>query len=272
MALPRNLGEAGKSNGTNQPLQSKPQQNPNVNQRAEKSSQKNQQHLPQSQRELPTNTPQTRSNASTNAQKRQYTPEQIEYIKRERLRRKKEAEQKAKITANQEETNRHKPVEPKTSKNEQNSSPQKSNPTRNQNRNTQNRAETSHIKDENENKTVPEGYAIDPATGVKYKKLPTADSGLVKEFKKSKGKMDITLSMLRDSVPEADFDLNDLNGAADDFLGHLRVAPDKDEINRLREERKNRMREQNQRYKENEEILNKKYGDLEPDPDEVWNG
>jgi len=271
MALPRNLGEAGRSNGIKQPLQSKPQNNPNTKEKSEQSSPQSQQRLSQEQREV-SPAPQTRSNAPKSEQKRQYTPEQVEQIKRERLRRKKAAEQKAEKIAIQEEGNRRKPVAQKSSSNKNTSSTHENNRSIPQKQNNESKTEARSIQEKKENTNLPEGYAIDPATGVKYKKLPTADSGLVKEFKKSKGKMDITLSMLRDSVPEADFDLNDLNGAADDFLGHLRVAPDKEEIARLREERKERMRQQNKQYEENEEKLNEKYGSLEPDPDDVWNG
>lgn len=115
---------------------------------------------------------------------------------------------------------------------------------------------------------VEEGYAIDEKTGVKYKVLPGAKPEAVKKFNSMK-QADIdnlTFSSMKYFFTEAeDFDIEDLNNTAQDFLGHLRIPPDKDEQKRLREARAKRMKAQEEAYKKNEERLNEKYGSLEPD-------
>lgn len=119
---------------------------------------------------------------------------------------------------------------------------------------------------------VEEGYAIDEKTGVKYKVLPGAKPEAVKKFNSMK-KADIdnlTFSSMKYFFTEAeDFDIEDLNNTAQDFLGHLRIPPDKDEQKRLREARAQRMKAQEEAYKKNAEKLDEKYGSLEPDdPDD----
>lgn len=117
---------------------------------------------------------------------------------------------------------------------------------------------------------IPEGYAVDPVTGIRYKKLPAATREILRADKKSGG---LSIEQMRTMIGEAeDFNLDDLNGAADMFLGHLRIAPDKEEIQRLRDEKIAQAKKQNSEYGEVQERLNEKLGDLEPNPDEVWKG
>lgn len=192
--------------------------------------------------------------------KRQYTPEQIEYIKKERLRRKKEAEKNEKII----QQKQAKDNEERLKRQQQESSARKARrqPEQNQDSHRNNNVFTddNHSNDE---------YAIDPVTGVKYKKLPAASKDVIRADKKSGG---LGIEQLRNMIPEADFDLNDLDGAANSFLAHLRVPPDKEEMKRLREEKIARAKAQNDEYKQKETELEEKYGSLEADPDEVWNG
>lgn len=90
-------------------------------------------------------------------------------------------------------------------------------------------------------------YEVDPRTGKRYKKLPgIKDSSLVRgdarAISKRAGAMGI--SAMRDAIGEdedfakADTFSGGLNALADTFLSHLRVAPDEEEIERLREEKR----------------------------------
>lgn len=83
---------------------------------------------------------------------------------------------------------------------------------------------------------LPEGWAIDPKTGVKYRTLAPSGPEAVKAFEKG-GRKGLTLDQLRTFVPEADFDVDDLNGAANEFLAHLRVPVPKEEIEAARRAR-----------------------------------
>lgn len=90
---------------------------------------------------------------------------------------------------------------------------------------------------------LPEGWAIDPVTGKKFKKLPGFKEGVMRSQaaikKAANGGM--TLEQLRMTViEEPDFDLDNLNGSAETFLAHLRVPPNKEEQRKLREEREAR--------------------------------
>lgn len=212
-----------------------------------------------------------------------FTDEQLAQIRREQIRRQRLAEQKS-FEQGQQRQNRQSPsqggnnnAQPqrKTERTSvaENRNVEKSRVESNKNRrdnteqarNSKPRAFTpSHTAED-----IDDGYAIDPKTGKKYKKLPNVPKDVVRADKKSGG---LSLEQLRNSIPEADFDLDDLNGAADIFLAHLRVPPDKDEMKRLREERLKRARMQNAEYENTAEALDEEYGSLEPDPDEVWNG
>lgn len=77
---------------------------------------------------------------------------------------------------------------------------------------------------------VPKGYAVDEETGITYRKLPKSEYD-------SNGNPVLQIQ---------DFDADDLNAEAESFLGHLRVAPSKEEILQLREERARKMRARQQ--------------------------
>lgn len=78
-------------------------------------------------------------------------------------------------------------------------------------------------------------WAVHPRTGVKYRKIPTA-------------KLDA------DGMPVAtitdDIDLMDFNNSAEQFLGHLQVAPSKDEQKRMRAERERKAAEASAKFNE----------------------
>lgn len=77
-----------------------------------------------------------------------------------------------------------------------------------------------------------DGWAIDPKTGKKYRKLPKTVMG-------NDG---------RPLLQIEDFNLDDLTGEAEMFLAHLRVPPDKEEQKRLRELKIQQARKQNAEY------------------------
>lgn len=90
---------------------------------------------------------------------------------------------------------------------------------------------------------LPEGWAIDPATGKKYKKLSGYKEGVMKHSAKVIKAGGMTLDQLRATVNlDEDFNLDDLNGSAETFLSHIRVPPNKEEQIRLREERAKRQK------------------------------
>lgn len=221
---------------------------------------------------------------------RRFTDEQLAQIRREQIRRQRLAEQKGSQQGQQPQPQRA--AAPSSSSNGNNKTAQPQRKTERtsvaENRNIEkSRVESNkNRRDSTEqarkskpraatpvpssvNEDIDDGYAIDPKTGKKYKKLPNVPKDVVRADKKSGG---LSLEQLRNSIPEADFDLDDLNGAADLFLAHLRVPPDKEEMKRLREERLRRAKKQNAEYEDVAEALDEKYGSLEPDPDEVWNG
>ena len=96
-------------------------------------------------------------------------------------------------------------------------------------------------------KPVPEGYAIDPKTGKQYKLLPAAAPEAVKAHKSSKHGMGLD-EFMRYTKADESFDMDDLNGAAELFLPHLRVAPDKEEQKRILEAREARERRGSEAY------------------------
>lgn len=69
---------------------------------------------------------------------------------------------------------------------------------------------------------IEEGWAIDEKTGKKYKMIP-------KSVYKGKGKNAIPLLLIED------FDADDMTGEAETYLSHLRVPPDKEEQERLKQ-------------------------------------
>jgi hypothetical protein len=82
-----------------------------------------------------------------------------------------------------------------------------------------------------------EGWAIDPKTGAKYKMIP-------KSVYKGKGK---------NAIPELaieDFDVDDMTGEAETYLSHLRIPPDKEEQEKLKQLRAQMRRNSEASYAE----------------------
>lgn len=102
------------------------------------------------------------------------------------------------------------------------------------------------IQQDKPHKTVPDGYAVDKETGKLYKQLPGFKKGVLnsKTTIRTAAKGGFGLSELRTMVEEADdFDIDNWGKTADIYLAHLRVPPDKQEIERLRKERLKRQQE-----------------------------
>lgn len=230
--------------------------------------------------------PAERQPTGANQPPRRFTDEQLAQIRREQIRRQRLAEQKGSqqgqqpqraATPSSSSNGNNKTAQPQRKRErtpvEVNQNVERSGAGNNTNRrNSVEQARKSKPKaatPSSVNEDIDDGYAIDPKTGKRYKKLPNVPKDVVRADKKSGG---LSLEQLRNSIPEADFDLDDLNGAADMFLAHLRVPPDKDEMKKLREERLRRAKKQSAEYEDMAEELEEKYGSLEPDPDEVWNG
>lgn len=113
-------------------------------------------------------------------------------------------------------------------------------------------------------------WAIDPRTGKKYRVLPSAPKEAIKAFSKNNRK-GLSLSQLRQFTEDVeDFDADDLTSTAESFLAHLRVAPDKDEIERLRAERSERMKKQSAEFTDQQQKLDKKFGSDDPNNPEAF--
>lgn len=104
---------------------------------------------------------------------------------------------------------------------------------------------------------VAEGWTVDSKTGVKYKKLFENDPALVEAHAKGRMTSNASIfSLMSNHTPQLDdFDADDLTSAADRFLAHLRVPPDREEIARLREERARRRRQEEEVYAQEVEAL-----------------
>lgn len=106
---------------------------------------------------------------------------------------------------------------------------------------------------QNPNKVIeadlPEGWEIDRKTGVKHRELPKTQW--------DPDNPGWSISHLEDTY-DATYDLDSL---ASDFLGHLQVAPDKDEQKRLMEEKLAQKKAQDALYEKNRKALNEKFGD-----------
>jgi hypothetical protein len=90
-----------------------------------------------------------------------------------------------------------------------------------------------------------EGWAIDEKTGVKYKTIP-------KSVYKGKGKNAIPLLAIED------FDADNMTGEAETYLSHLRIPPDKEEQERLKQLRIQLRRQSDASYaKANKDELEK---------------
>lgn len=134
---------------------------------------------------------------------------------------------------------------------------------------SQGKNETAPEKEGSGN-NVPDGYAVDPVTGKMYKKLPANDKDLVKQYNRSNGKMEISIEQMRQTADSVDIDLHNMEKSADMFLAHLRVPPDKEEIERLKQERIRLANKQKAEFEDEQNLLLNTLGSLEPDPDEVW--
>lgn len=82
------------------------------------------------------------------------------------------------------------------------------------------------------------------------KQLPGMDPEGVKASKKSKH-AGLSLEEIRKYSSSVDFDVNNLQGEADAFLGHLRKPLDKAEIRRLHAERKRLQLQREKEFNEN---------------------
>lgn len=102
-------------------------------------------------------------------------------------------------------------------------------------------------------------YAVDPKSGEKYRKLPSAPKEVIKSNKKGMA----TMSQLRQFVEvEDDFDGDNLNKAAQLFIPKgLRTAPSKEELQRLRKEREIRMKKQQKEFEDYRDDLMNRFGD-----------
>lgn len=98
-----------------------------------------------------------------------------------------------------------------------------------------------------------EGWAIDPKTGVKYKKIP-------KSVFEGKGKNAIPVLAIED------FDVDDMVGEAETYLGHLRVAPNKEEQEQLKKLRAQMRRKSDASYAEANKDELEKEDEPEIDP------
>lgn len=102
------------------------------------------------------------------------------------------------------------------------------------------------------NSELEEGWAIDEKTGKKYKMIP-------KSVYKGKGKNAIPLLMIED------FDADDMTGEAETYLSHLRVPPDKEEQERLKQLKAQMRKRSDASYAEaNKDELENVDADFEP--------
>lgn len=97
-----------------------------------------------------------------------------------------------------------------------------------------------------------EGWAIDPKTGVKYKKIP-------KSVFEGKGKNAIPVLAIED------FDVDDMSGEAETYLGHLRVPPNKEEQEKLKQLRAQMRRRSDASYAEANKDELEKEDEAEPE-------
>lgn len=110
-------------------------------------------------------------------------------------------------------------------------------------------------------------WRVDPRTGKRYKVLKQSSKEAIAASKRNKNG-GLTLEQARQLIEdEEDFDADDLNKSAETFLAHLRVPPNRDELEQLKAERVKRMRKQALAFNSMQEDLSEKYGD-----DDLANG
>lgn len=95
---------------------------------------------------------------------------------------------------------------------------------------------------------------VDPKTGVSYYEIPKTKMG-------DDGR----------PVLAMDLDIDDLNGEAKNFLGHLQVAPSKEEQEEILRKRSELIREQRAKREELDRELNAKEGNLEEPETDPFN-
>lgn len=92
-------------------------------------------------------------------------------------------------------------------------------------------------------------WAIDQKTGKKYRLLPAASEEMLKASKSNGGFLSKEqLERMHKTVD--DFDVNDLNSAAELFMGHLRVPMSDEERDAYKKERERRLAAINKKYAE----------------------
>lgn len=81
-----------------------------------------------------------------------------------------------------------------------------------------------------------DGWRIDKKTGKRYKLLAAATPEMIKA-NKSNHNSGLGIDEARKLIPlDKDFDVDDLDSAADIFMSHLRVPPSKDELRQARDD------------------------------------
>lgn len=85
-----------------------------------------------------------------------------------------------------------------------------------------------------------DGWVVDPKTGKRYKPLAGNDPSLVSAMNRTENRgKHVPLETLRETYSvDPDFDLDDLSKTAETFMAHLRVPPNREEMQRIIEERK----------------------------------
>ena len=131
---------------------------------------------------------------------------------------------------------------------------------------TRGRATPSAVPPESDANTDNEGWETDPKTGKRYKTLAATPKEAIAAYKKAGGQVSYR-DLAKYVTSDDDFDLDDLDGAANTFLAHLRVPPDKKEMERLRQEKIKRTKKQQDTFDNIQNTLTDKYGD-----DDLANG
>lgn len=106
-------------------------------------------------------------------------------------------------------------------------------------------------------------WRVDPKTGKRYKTLTSTPKEAISAYRKTKG-AGFSLSEMRSFVSVEDgFDIDDLNGAAETFMAHLRVPPSKEEREEILRTKAELVRKQKAKRAEIDAELNEKEGTLE---------
>jgi len=125
--------------------------------------------------------------------------------------------------------------------------------------------QTDELPDESVGDEVLDGdWAIDPATGKRYKRLPQASREAIRAYKGTKG-AGFTLDEMKRFVGfQENFDIDDLNGTAELFMPpRLRTPPSKEEQEAILRRKAELAEEQRAKRAEMDQELNAKEGILE---------